>query len=191
MTAPRGLRMWNPSTRQSKVLCDVARIFEVDPVDLAGRSRARPLVEYRHIAMWVIRRCFPLLSLAQIGSMFGNRDHSTVIQGIGNIDWRRECDAELRALTDTIVEAMGGILHGLAFDRETAARKFAVAEKTWLKALAAYHPARAGPAPPPIPVRQVKPKNRLDPDDSDAVKRAQGTAVLGAAIERFMAERAG
>lgn len=47
---------------------------------LVGRTRRRPAVRARRLAMWLIRR-HTCLTTIEIGSMFG-RDHSTVVVGL-------------------------------------------------------------------------------------------------------------
>lgn len=62
----------------------------LDMIDQNGFSRAailsesktRHIVLQRHYLMWQIRREFPSMSLARIGSVFGGRDHTTVLHGI-------------------------------------------------------------------------------------------------------------
>ncbi len=62
------------------VVSGVARYFNVSPATLAGPSRARPIAEARHVAMYLLRE-ESQLPLKQIGRLLGNRDHSTVIHG--------------------------------------------------------------------------------------------------------------
>lgn len=64
-----------------------ARGFDVTVEELRGRSRERPLVEYRQITMAAIRRLTPL-SLPAIGREF-YRDHTTVIHAIERVEGGR------------------------------------------------------------------------------------------------------
>jgi chromosomal replication initiator protein len=63
---------------------------------LAGKSRARPIAEARHVAMYLLREDCQL-ALKQIGLLLGHRDHSTVIHGLQKIARLLQCDATLVA----------------------------------------------------------------------------------------------
>jgi chromosomal replication initiator protein len=51
---------------------------------LSGKSRARPIAEARHIAMYLLREDAQL-ALKQVGLLLGHRDHSTVIHGVQKV----------------------------------------------------------------------------------------------------------
>ena len=60
------------------MLADIAAILKFPVEDLKGRSRQRPLVTARQIAMYVFRELTDL-SYPAIARLFGGRDHTTVI----------------------------------------------------------------------------------------------------------------
>jgi len=62
----------------AEVKAFVAQECNVSVFDMEGKSQKREFVEARQIAMYVLRHTSGL-SLAKIGKLFGNRDHSTVI----------------------------------------------------------------------------------------------------------------
>ena len=68
----------------AELLDEIAAIlgFEVDA--LKGKSRQRPLVTARQIAMYVFRE-FTDLSYPSIARLFGGRDHTTVIHAVEKI----------------------------------------------------------------------------------------------------------
>ena len=66
------------------IIQGVARYFSVPPAAILGPSRARPVAEARHIAMYLLREDAQL-PLKLIGRLLGNRDHSTVIHGCRKI----------------------------------------------------------------------------------------------------------
>lgn len=177
MSAPGRTGSWTPSARQRQVRDAVARIFEVEPHALIGRSRRRPVVQYRHTAIWVIRKCFPALTFEMIGQLFGGRDHSTVMAGIRNVDERRRRDRAFAALTDAMRDGFGVQDDG-PFPPELRLRVAAICAEL---ADAAEQPVR--PPPPPAP-RKVLPKNDFAADDSDARKRHHASDALGRAIAR-------
>ncbi len=61
-----------------ELLADIADILKFPVEDLKGRSRQRPLVTARQIAMYVFRELTDL-SYPAIARLFGGRDHTTVI----------------------------------------------------------------------------------------------------------------
>jgi chromosomal replication initiator protein len=61
-----------------ELLADIADILKFSVEDLKGRSRQRPLVTARQIAMYVFRELTDL-SYPAIARLFGGRDHTTVI----------------------------------------------------------------------------------------------------------------
>jgi chromosomal replication initiator protein len=68
-----------PPTPQA-IIDGVARYFNVPLAAVSGPSRAKPIAEARHFAMYLLRE-IAQLPLKQIGRLLGNRDHSTVIHG--------------------------------------------------------------------------------------------------------------
>lgn len=62
----------------AEILSTVARYYGVTVDDLRGTSRTQQLALARHIAMYLCRELTDL-SLPKIASIFGNRDHSTVL----------------------------------------------------------------------------------------------------------------
>ncbi len=78
----------NPTAKQPVTLDLILRttvdMFDFSYEQLIGPSRRRPLVEVRQIAMYVTRLMTDL-SYPQIGSGFGNRDHTTVMHACKKI----------------------------------------------------------------------------------------------------------
>ncbi len=73
------LKDTKPKTRtDEELLADIAVILKFPVEDLKGRSRQRPLVTARQIAMYVFRELTDL-SYPAIARLFGGRDHTTVI----------------------------------------------------------------------------------------------------------------
>lgn len=59
--------------------------FDIDRVTLLGRSKKREHTEARSVAMWLLYYDVKL-TYKYIGEIFDNRDHSTVIYNVDNID---------------------------------------------------------------------------------------------------------
>lgn len=109
---------WGPSTRMRKVRDGVAEAFGVEPWRLVGRGRRQWIVWPRHVAMWVVKQCFPQLSYPQIAQLFARSDHSTAHYAIRKVAERRERDTEFARLTDAMVAAAAEGAPTLALDEE-------------------------------------------------------------------------
>lgn len=88
------------------IIHTVARYFSTSVQALAGPTRAKPIAEARHIAMYLLRED-TRLPLKAIGHLLGNRDHSTVIHAcrkastsLNNPKGRQQL-AEIRARIST------------------------------------------------------------------------------------------
>jgi chromosomal replication initiator protein len=68
----------------AEMLEEIARILNFDVEALKGKSRQRPLVTARQIAMYVFREQTDL-SYPSIARLFGGRDHTTVIHAVEKI----------------------------------------------------------------------------------------------------------
>jgi chromosomal replication initiator protein len=62
----------------------VCRRTGAQPADIRGRSRQRDITYARHLAMFLLKED-ARKSVAEIGRLCGNRDHSTVLAGISRI----------------------------------------------------------------------------------------------------------
>lgn len=76
------------------ILETVSKHFGVRPSDLVGRKRSRSVSFPRQIGMYLARKLTPL-SLEEIGSYFGGRDHSTVLHAERIIDANRRRTREI------------------------------------------------------------------------------------------------
>jgi len=72
------------SSEQMGIVLSIARRYSY--LDIGGNERKRQLTDLRHWFIWWFRHAHPSgFSLAQIGQMVGNRDHSTVIHSLRKI----------------------------------------------------------------------------------------------------------
>ena len=99
MTGMFGTRA--PAPQASRTLPSAAAIklavadeWNVTPEGLASKRRTRDITRPRQVAMYLMREILDL-SLVQIGSYFGDRDHSTVIHSIRKIEHELHRDSEL------------------------------------------------------------------------------------------------
>ncbi|GMU81541.1 MAG: hypothetical protein AMXMBFR47_14120 [Planctomycetota bacterium] len=84
----------------------VAKHFGLRSADLIGRKRSRSVAHPRQLAIYLARKLTPL-SLEEIGSYFGGRDHSTVLHAATVVERERGIEREiadtLAVLTRTIL----------------------------------------------------------------------------------------
>ncbi|HAS54645.1 MAG: chromosomal replication initiation protein DnaA [Nitrospirae bacterium GWC2_57_13] len=85
----------------------VAESFGVKISDLKSKRRTRTVVLPRQVAMHLCRTLAGT-SLPEIGSLFGGKDHSTVIHSCKVIELRKEKDPELRSRIETLTKLLKG-----------------------------------------------------------------------------------
>lgn len=63
----------------------VSAYYDVTPSQLKNDRRFRNIVTARQVAMYLVKK-HTVLSLKDIGTLFGNRDHTTVIHSVSRVD---------------------------------------------------------------------------------------------------------
>jgi|SRR5215217_1191263 len=81
------------------ILEAVSEYLGVEVEDVQGQSRNAELVIARHISMYLIKK-HSMMSLKSIGSLFGDRDHATVIHACKTVKNRAETDKRYRKRLD-------------------------------------------------------------------------------------------
>lgn len=79
----------NPRPRVAEIQQAVCAYYELKPMDMISEQRTKWIARPRQIGMYLAHTLTPL-SLSQIGSLFGNRDHSTVIHAVKQVRYRIE-----------------------------------------------------------------------------------------------------
>lgn len=74
-----------------RIVCDH---FNVKPCDLKSRTRAKPIVVPRQIAMYLIKK-FLDKSLVDIGKAFGGKDHTTVMNALERVQYLQSNDQDI------------------------------------------------------------------------------------------------
>ncbi len=72
------------SVTPERVLAVVAKVYGLDQAAIIGKSRAKTVTRPRNLGMYLCRR-HTEASYAFIGKVF-NRDHSTVMYGVGQVE---------------------------------------------------------------------------------------------------------
>lgn len=100
------------------LIAQTARVFGVDPDVLVGRSRTAYVTSARQAAAYVLRLRFQQLSLHEIGTLLGGRDHTTIIHALKAVANRTRCDpayaAQVRILSHPDPAATCLSEHGVA-----------------------------------------------------------------------------
>ncbi len=84
-----------------RILDLTASHFQTDAAALTSRKRDQNTSNARNIAIYLTREMTPL-SLPQIGSIYGDRDHSTIMSSIKRVESRLSVDPELTTAVDTL-----------------------------------------------------------------------------------------
>lgn len=85
----------------------VAAKYGQDVDDLIGPSRTRPLVEARHVAIYLTRNLTDY-SYPMIGRFFGGRDHSTCISAVEKIEDRMRLRRQLYEQVTALIHELKG-----------------------------------------------------------------------------------
>lgn len=86
----------------------VANHFQIRLADLKSKNRSKPYVTARQIAMFLIKRHLDK-SLVDIGRIFGDRDHTTVINALRKIEFQLSKDSDLKRDIDELVSRIHNI----------------------------------------------------------------------------------
>ncbi len=81
------------ATNPAEILKAVATHYGLKPAELRARTKRESIVFPRQVAMYVLKEAIGL-SLPEIGSLFGNKHHTTALHSIRKISARREEDPD-------------------------------------------------------------------------------------------------
>ena len=87
------------------ILREVASYFDVKIHDLKGQKRHRAIARPRMIAMYLTRQ-LTSMSFPEIGSRFGGRDHTTVMNAVRKIEGLKETDAVTQSVVSTLTDRL-------------------------------------------------------------------------------------
>jgi len=76
----------------SEIISYICRYYEIDEATLRGQERRRDVTTARQIAMYLMRRINPNMSLNDIGKEFEERDHSTVLHSLEKVEKQMRSD---------------------------------------------------------------------------------------------------
>lgn len=84
----------------NEIVAKVCRYFKVEREQIESKTRRREIVYVRQVCMYMLKS-MTNLSLVSIGTMLGNRDHTTVLHSIERVKELIQVD-ELTASTDNV-----------------------------------------------------------------------------------------
>ena len=93
------------SVDPDRILDEVTRRFRVSNDDLVGASRKKGIVRARHVAMYLLHEELGMKD-TEIGRLLGGRDHSTIINAVGKVNYEINVDPHLRQDVLAIKEAI-------------------------------------------------------------------------------------
>ncbi|MCK1322119.1 chromosomal replication initiator protein DnaA [Bradyrhizobium sp. 156] len=85
----------------------VARRYRVARLDILSARRTANIVRPRQVAVY-LSKTLTSRSLPEIGRLFGNRDHTTILSSVRKIERLRHEDAALNAEIETLTEQLRG-----------------------------------------------------------------------------------
>lgn len=94
----------NPKPTVARIKRSTARWFKIDFNEMVSARRAREVARPRQVAMYLARNLTPK-SLPDIGRLFGDRDHTTVIHAVHTIEALIPIDPDIaRAVEELTAE---------------------------------------------------------------------------------------
>ena len=86
-----------------RIITEVARTYGVTAEDIRSVKRASAISTARQVSMYIVRE-ITQMSMATIGDEFGNRDHSTVVYAIQQVQKNMEKDQHFKETVDDIIK---------------------------------------------------------------------------------------
>ena len=80
----------------NQIVDTVSKHFKIPSEDIMGTSRKAPIVHARHVAVYITREITGD-SWKHIGSLFGDRDHTSMMHGYQKISEMMQADKDLKA----------------------------------------------------------------------------------------------
>jgi len=85
-----------------KIVEAVGKLYNISPDEIRGTSRKAPIVHARHVAVFVTREITGD-SWKHIGSLFGDRDHTSMMHGYQKIHEMMHQDKDLRVTVKSLM----------------------------------------------------------------------------------------
>lgn len=86
-----------------KIIEEVARTFGVTPEDIRSENRRAQISNARQVAIYAVRE-ITQIPYEAIGKEFGNRDHSTIVYALQQMDKKIAKDSKTKATVEDIIK---------------------------------------------------------------------------------------
>ncbi|MFO7589092.1 MAG: chromosomal replication initiator protein DnaA [Gemmatimonadota bacterium] len=96
----------SPRVTAEEIREKAAAAWDVTVENLVSKRRNRPITQPRQVAMYLIKTMLDL-PYTEIGTLFGGRDHSTVIHSVNKVEAEMASDPEFRARIEHLRERLG------------------------------------------------------------------------------------
>lgn len=98
-TIPNNEKLINPVV----IINNVAKLYNISNSDITGSSRKKEIVNARHIIMYILKQEFNM-PYKEIGVLLGNRDHTTVMNGVEKTKELLYKDKNLITVIESIIK---------------------------------------------------------------------------------------
>jgi chromosomal replication initiator protein len=96
-----GSNSQHTSITENRIINTVADYYNLTTQQLTGRIRTTQIAMARHIAMYLIRKLLDMPFL-KIGSLFGGKDHSTVMNAVSKVEKSLKLDNAIATAVDQL-----------------------------------------------------------------------------------------
>lgn len=90
-----------------KIISEVARTYNTSSADIRSNKRTANVSAARKVSMYIVREITGM-SMEDIGTEFGGRDHSTVVYSISDVTKKLEKDTRLKETVEDIIKNARG-----------------------------------------------------------------------------------
>ncbi|MCL2857963.1 MAG: chromosomal replication initiator protein DnaA [Oscillospiraceae bacterium] len=90
-----------------RILTEVGRTYGVSPVDIRSNKRNSNISAARQVSAYVVKE-ITQISMAAIGKDFGNRDHSTIVYAVQQVERNMAKDTQLKEMVNDIIRNIKG-----------------------------------------------------------------------------------
>lgn len=87
----------------NRIIEEVARTYGVSAEDIEGSTRTSPISNARKVAIYVVRE-ITRLPLQEIGTKFNNRDHSTIVYALKDVEKSMKRDPHYKGVIEDIIK---------------------------------------------------------------------------------------
>lgn len=97
-----GIQTPTPVTVE-RIIREVSRTFTVNEDDIRSNKRSQPISQARQVAIYVVRE-ITQMSMTNIGSEFGGRDHSTIVYALQQVEKNMKTDRKYKEVIEDIIK---------------------------------------------------------------------------------------